>query len=200
VLSPAFFSRLVHYTHIAKAFDQESIFTDEKNRTVMVSQPDLLPSLFYTEDQLKTNQTQTSALDRIRWSIQQRLRCPPASPAYLLPMPDIHVKNLPVNMKDIVHIMPSNLDCFVRSSCGDGWVYRRLCIRLFIAQRFFGGFADLVDLGDVLLRLLLIYLALQMSFVDGAVHSKTARGNLLNYLIAVLVINAANVWASGKGC
>ena len=43
VLSPAFYSRLVHYAHVKEAFDRECLATEEKNRTVVIRSPQLLP-------------------------------------------------------------------------------------------------------------------------------------------------------------
>jgi hypothetical protein len=200
VLSPAFFSRMIHYTHISRAFDQESIFTDEKNRTITVSRPDLLASLSHLENQLQAGNAQPSVLDHIRWSIQQRLRCPPSSSAYLLPMPDLHTKDLAVDMKNISHVTLSSLDYFVQSSCKDDWVFRRLCTRLFIGQRFFGGFSGLVHLSDILLRLALVFIALRTSFTEETVNSEIISGGASDAVKALLMINAANLWAGVKGC
>jgi hypothetical protein len=200
VLSPAFFSRLIHYTHAAKAFDQESIFTSEMNRTVIVSRPDLLSRLFYAENQIATMQTQPSFLNRFRWSIQQRLRSPPVPPVSLLTTPDVHGKDLAVAVKDVDHITFSTLDIFVQSSCEDGWIYRRLCTQLFIARRLFGGLPDLVNLSDALLRLLLIFYGLRRNSIDGMVDFNIAVISALHQVMAVLVINAANIWAGLKGC
>ena len=43
ILSPAFYSRFVHYAHAKEAFDREYLATEEKNRTLVIKNPSLLP-------------------------------------------------------------------------------------------------------------------------------------------------------------
>ena len=88
VLSPAFYSRFIHYAHAKEAFDRECLATDDKNRTVSIEGAQSLPALLsalqdVAQEEKKTKtKTQTSVPDRIRWSVLKRLRCPPAAASY----------------------------------------------------------------------------------------------------------------------
>jgi hypothetical protein len=192
VLSPAFFSRLVHYAHTTEAFDRESIFTDEKNRTIFISRPELLSKLFFADDEIKAKAYQANGLDRYRWKIHQRLRCPPATPAYLFSQP--HAK-----LTDIRLLTSSPLDRFVQQSCADTWLYRRQCVRLFLAQRFFFGFTELVDLSDVLLRLALIIVASRVMLEGKATGLEPVSQSEAWNIRVPLLISAVNIWEGVKG-
>ncbi|KAE9993937.1 hypothetical protein EG327_002271 [Venturia inaequalis] len=65
ILSPAFFSRFVHYAHTSEAFDREGMFTDEKNRTILVSNPELLTLLLKSERDISFMKTCLTPLDRL---------------------------------------------------------------------------------------------------------------------------------------
>ncbi|KAF2020194.1 hypothetical protein BU24DRAFT_135171 [Aaosphaeria arxii CBS 175.79] len=160
VLTPAFYSRFVHYSYTWEAFDRECLFTDERNRTVWISNPELLALLlsgakkqcFDYEDQLPRR----GRLDEMRWSFMRRLRCPPAEPAYPLTP-----KRAEFDVNDIRTLPFSDMDKFVRSRhCRfDSGSYRRIVTKTFLAQRFAFGFAEVVDLLDLMIRILLCYLA-----------------------------------------
>jgi hypothetical protein len=56
VLTPAFFSRLVHYAHSSEVFDRECVFTDERNRIIWVSKPALLTHFLIRLHQIVSTQ------------------------------------------------------------------------------------------------------------------------------------------------
>jgi hypothetical protein len=159
VLTPAFYSRLVHYASTAEAFDRECIFTDEKNRTCWISRPELLAQLISQSRAVLSGNTPLSGrgqLNKFQWSLLERLRCAPAEPAY-----NTTPKNSESNLVDIRPARLSDLDNFVISQQGKTYTgeYRRIVTKLFLAQRFCFGFPQVITLVDVMLRISLCYLA-----------------------------------------
>ncbi|KAF2093800.1 hypothetical protein NA57DRAFT_25866, partial [Rhizodiscina lignyota] len=153
VLTPAFYSRFVHYSYTSEAFDRESLFTDEKNRTVWISDPELLYLLFPNREQssdVSSTLHRASRLDSVRWKVHKTLRCSPAPPAYPV-MP----ASPEMRITDIRPSVLSPLDSFVQSSCSDGWLYRRCCTTLFLANRFAFGIPEIVSAVDLGVRILL---------------------------------------------
>lgn len=148
VLTPAFYSRFIHYAHVSEAFDRESLATDEKNRTVVVECAHLLPILL---ESIKTQQSLTSQnpLDRLRWRLLRALRCPPAAPAY----PSTNS----TATSDIRTLPLSPLDTYVQhQNRRNSAIYRRISTKLFLAQRSTLGLPPLITALDWLLRSLLI--------------------------------------------
>jgi hypothetical protein len=165
VLTPAFYSRFVHYAHTSEAFDRECIFTDEKNRTLWISRPELLPLLLNrsvaAEDQppLVTR----GYFDELRWNILKKLRCAPAIPAYS----SSSSYNPALTTEDVQALPYSEFDQYVRNRCprAQARKYRRTITKLFLAQRLCFGFAQIVRLLDLIVRLLLCYLGLSQLVV-----------------------------------
>lgn len=174
VLSPAFFSRLVHYAHTSEAFDRECIFTDEKNRTICVSRPELLPQLLKSERDVSFLETHLGRLNRLRWDVHRQIRCPLGPPTY----PSNSQANNVAKTKDIRQRPFSPLDRVVLRS-GGAWLYRRQCMRLFLAQRLALGFTPLIDLLDLLIRVFFVHLAVSSAFAFSQVNVILNIGTLL---------------------
>lgn len=153
VLTPAFYPRFVHYAHTSEALDRECVFTDEKNRTLWVSRPELLPFLLDKsrspegQEWPKVNRTW---LDELRWDVMRKLRCAPAPPAYDVPSSG----NVQVSVEDIRSSPFSGLDEHARSLRAHQPVgqYRRIVTKLFLAQRFSFGFTEIIGIVDLLVR------------------------------------------------
>ncbi|KAF2430206.1 hypothetical protein EJ08DRAFT_589348 [Tothia fuscella] len=190
VSSPAFFCRVMHYAHTAEAFDRESIFTDEKNRTVSISRPGLLLRLLSANKNIKSHR-QPGVMERMRWSLHRQLRCPPSSPKYPLPVAEKAIV-------DIRTFPPSPLDCHVQSSNIDIELYFRQCTRVFLAQRFALGFIEIFDTLDLLARFGLTVLAI--STVTGAAQSASVHGTLrvISASLQMLSINGLNIYSLVK--
>lgn len=161
VLTPAFYSRFAHYAYIAEALDRECVFTDEKNRTLLISRPELLPLLLEKSISAEPQEWPTvrrSWLDELRWNMMRKLRCAPAPPAYDVPSPS----NGQVTMEDVRSLPFSELDEHARSFRAHQPVgqYRRIVTKLFLAQRFAFGFPEIIGAFDLLLRLSLTCLGL----------------------------------------
>ncbi|KAL2353339.1 hypothetical protein BJ546DRAFT_846103 [Cryomyces antarcticus] len=199
ILSPAFYSRFVHYAHTSEAFDRECLCTDEKNQTVSVSDARLLNNLLSTGKPPVSAALPTYLFDGLRWDMMRRLRCPPAAPAY--PPPLISDANTAV--KDIRSLALSPVDRFVRDHCADAWLYRRKVTELFLAQRFAFGFTVVVGAADLLFRLLLICLA--QYWLAGGPQSEASRAGHGTYSVIaaravdLVVVNMVHVWAFAKG-
>ncbi|QDS72229.1 hypothetical protein FKW77_005549 [Venturia effusa] len=164
ILSPAFFSRFVHYAHTSEAFDREGLFTDDKNRTILVSRPELLTLLLKSERDSSFMKTYLSPLDRLRWCAHRKARCPPSSPTYS----SIQQYNNVSKVKDVRMKAFSPMDRLVQRS-GHAWCYRRQCMRLFLSQRFALGFTPLIDLVDLSFRVVLIHLAVSSTLANSYV-------------------------------
>ncbi|KAF2485269.1 hypothetical protein BDY17DRAFT_241670, partial [Neohortaea acidophila] len=151
VSSPAFYSRFVHYAHVQEAFDRESLSTDEKNRTLIIENQALLPTLLKaiqtTEQQNAKLPTPTTLIDRPRWSILKALRCPPSSPSYPNP-------TTTTTISDIRTLPQSPLDTYIQQHqpAPEAGTYRRIATKLFLAQRFAFGIPALVTALDWLVR------------------------------------------------
>ena len=184
VLAPNFYTRFVHYSHTREAFDREGLAVGEKSRTLVVGNPALLYSLLDSStktvslDKTGSKTGQKSGLgvvERLRWLLLEKIRCPPPAAAY--PSSDSGKNNVVV--EDIRSLPLSELDRFVQQHCEDRNVYRNTTTRLFLAERYAGGFAAVLGLGDLLLR---------AAMVAVAVAARTAAP-----LIAV------NLWSVVKG-
>ncbi|KAK6437318.1 hypothetical protein LTR95_006494 [Oleoguttula sp. CCFEE 5521] len=199
VLSPAFYSRFLHYAHAKEAFDRESLATDEKNRTMTVESGHLLPVLLEAIAKQASNRRPLStSIDVIRWRILQHLRCPPppvaypaSSPASLMTTTDI--RSLPV----------IELDLFVRTAGDDASTYRRICTKIFLAQRLAFGTPLLISVMDLVVRSLIIILTMSMAkHTDVFDVLRPRPHNAKDWLEAAFLITSANgvhLWRMLKG-
>lgn len=64
-------------------------------------------------------------------------------------------------MEDVRALPLSEFDCFVRSVQGQSWAasYRRVVTKLFLAQRFSLGFAEVIGVLDMMIRVVLCCVA-----------------------------------------
>jgi hypothetical protein len=211
ILTPAFYSRFVHYAYTSEAFDRECVFTDEKNRTLWISRPELLhallqrPSVSEIEPELNARR---SYLDELRWNLLRRLRCTPALPAYAITTPS----NAKLTLEDVRSLPFSELDGFMRSSREISQVatYRRIVTKLFLAQRFASGFTEIIGLVDLLVRVLLCYLSLfqiviwraqvLQAGIDGYSLRVFSNGTLAGCLNDIKQVHGEWWWLIGTAC
>lgn len=118
IITPAFYSRFVHYAHAAEAFDRECLATEPENRTLAIKNASLLPLLL---EAIKADanarrsgfgKPASSRRWQLRWFLQQRLRSSPAPPSY--PHPESSPETA-YHTSDIRAFGPSELDLFVRT-------------------------------------------------------------------------------------
>jgi hypothetical protein len=158
VLSPSFYTRFAHYAYTSEAFDRECIFTDERNRTLWISRPELLPLLLNQRLSAETRcpHGKRGYLDELRWSLLRKLRCAPAIPAY-----GASSASYP---EDVRSLPFSEFEQYIREAhCAQAWRYRRIVTKLFIAQRLGIGNAGVLGLLDLVARMMLCYLGLSLS-------------------------------------
>lgn len=200
ILSPAFYSRFIHYAHAKEAFDREALATDDKNRTLIVEPPHLLPLLL---DAIKhasppDSSGSRSALEAARWATLRHLRCPPAEPAY--PSTDTDPS---LTLTDIRTFPRSELDAFARYTCSDGAIYRRTCTKLFLAQRFTLGFPVLIGALDLLVRGAVILVAILYAGGSDVFDVLRPRAHTVADVVPAVVLlglaNGVHVWSFVKG-
>ncbi|KAF2439542.1 DUF1365-domain-containing protein [Karstenula rhodostoma CBS 690.94] len=206
VLTGAFYSRFVHYSHTSEAFDRECLFTDEKNRTLWISQPDLLPELL-PRRRLEDLKEQEQLIDggylgELRWTLLRKLRCPPADPAY-----PISPKSAQFDIDDIREHSFSELDRFVRGPARRHYAgrYRRAVTKLFLAQRYALGFTGVIDLLDLCLRAISCWLGARMlvSYIQagGQHHSSSLYGihGVYTWWITAAALGLCHMYGLLKG-
>lgn len=167
ILTPEFYTRMVHYTSLAEAIDRECIFTDEKNRTLWLCRPHLLPPLLPDRSPSPNEDNSLPRngrgfLDELRWTILRKLRCAPADPAY-----SMTPKSSSFHVDDIRSRPYSEIDQHVRrfSSATMASEYRRTVSKTFFAQRYCFGFVEAVTLLDLCVRVVLCFLgAVQLKY------------------------------------
>ncbi|KAK7556128.1 hypothetical protein IWX92DRAFT_370363 [Phyllosticta citricarpa] len=191
VLTPAFYSRFVHYSHSSEAFDRECIFTEERNRTVWISRPELLPDLPLGKLETPSDSKGKVRNGRLGWTVVKRLRCPPAAPSY--PNKDESIESH--THEDIRVQKFSPLDEYVYEYCSDSHIYRRCLIKLFLAQRYFAGFTEVLDFVDTALRLGLAYLSFDTVRSVGNVFHPSG---LLYVAWSVFMVNVLHFWGIAK--
>lgn len=179
ITSPTFYSRFVHYCHTREALDREGLATDEKNRTLTISNPSLfhqlLESANFTGPGVAGGWASVNVLAKARWWLACKLRHPPPAVSY---PPAPAAKHVVV--KDIRASPPSTLDVFVRGNCEDAKAYRAAITKLFLAERCVWGIPGLLKLADLIVRTGVLNAAL---LVPGS----------------WVVLNAANIWSLVKG-
>ncbi|KAK5735211.1 hypothetical protein LTR17_008379 [Elasticomyces elasticus] len=200
VLSPAFYSRFIHYSEWYKAIDTECFTRDERNRPATLegttplpgSSPDSTLNNKAGLDEKQHVKTRSSGLvDQVRWACMRRLRCPPATYAY----PDNAVYALSMS-----YPAPSALDVFVQEYCDDEDTYRRTAIKLFLAQRLCFGIPALLNVLDYLLRSVLLLVGLVYSDrthhpVDLFRPREIDLSDAGTLLCMMLLANSVHIWS-----
>lgn len=199
VLTPAFYSRLTHYTYTSEAIDRECVFTDERNRTLWMCRPQLLPLLLSEKDSLQVedmSQRRRGYLDELRWQLLRKLRCSPADPAY-----SQAAQSSAFDITDVRARPYSELDRFVRSSKGEAHAgdYRRAVTKIFLAQRFCFGFSEVIGAIDLLLRVLLccfgaIRLGYWSTSLESTGSTTSLRGRMTQSRWESSMTDSSNSW------
>ncbi|PIA89645.1 hypothetical protein CB0940_07644 [Cercospora beticola] len=204
VISPAFYSRFLHYAHAKEAFDRECLFTDEKNRTVTIDGTPALPDLLHAmkhASQFTTEDTpRIGFLENIRWKLLRRLRCPAPAAAY----PESLRKSTDeeYTISDIRSFHFSEMDQYVRQSTHIAQ-YRRIVLKIFLAERFAMGIPGLIALWDITLRSCLILVS--MWYCDNSAVWDILRARPFHREdfwisgFALLLANSVHFWSLIKG-
>ncbi|KAK5133737.1 hypothetical protein LTR08_007387 [Meristemomyces frigidus] len=204
VLSPAFYSRFVHYASAKEAFDAECSVTDVRSHTAHVERPELLSVLLDAvaeQDAAQKSSKRWTSVDQVRWACLRRLRCRPAATSY---PGDSHTPNLQLSSVSGTSMGgASELDRFARHSCEDGDLYRRIAIRLFLAERLTFGLPVLVAVMDVLVRSSMLLASMLYSEnctpVDILRPRRLEWGDASTFVILMVLANTVHIWSLLKG-
>ena len=204
VLSPAFYSRFIHYAHVKEAFDRECLATDEKNRTLVMESPNLLPVLIGamkgSEESSNAACRRRSLLGQYRWACLRCLRCPPAAASY---PPDSSRLDQEFVVHDIRAFHFSELDKFVQLHCHDGDTYRRAATKLFVAERYLFGLPVVAIFCDWILRSLLLVASMiycqNCNLYDVLRPRDFVSKDILIGFVGLLLANAIHLWSFIKG-
>lgn len=197
IRSPAFYSRFVHYAHAREVFDRESLATDEKNRTLTITNPESLPVFFEGMQKSihKRRPGHQSFLQQLRWSLLRRLRCPPAMASY--------PESPGYSISDIRSFGDAEIDQTVKIQSHDVAAYQRIVIKLFLASKFALGLPFLISTVDLMLRALSILATLHYCHHTTAIDILRPRGLNRNDIgctaVMLLFANLLHFWSFIKG-
>lgn len=201
IVSPAFYSRFVHYAHATEALDREGLINDEKNQTIHVQNANRLPLLIQSMKSLAPPSVDAppplGPLARLRWSLMTRLRCPPALGSYPVARPGS-------SATDIRHFGASEFDRFVQTACEDRETYRHIVSKLFVAERIGLGIPVLVDVMDVLVCCVLFLASFLQSdlgtvYYDVLRHTEIGKKDMVGFVGSWGLANAVHLWSFVKG-
>ncbi|KAM3425601.1 hypothetical protein BST61_g7548 [Cercospora zeina] len=207
VISPAFYSRFVHYAHAREAFDRDCLFTDEKNRAVTIygtpALPDLLHAMKHASHAIATEDTpRNTFLETWRWKVLRRLRCAPPAAAYPESPRKLSDEG-EYTVSDIRSFHFSEMDQYARTSSTHMAQYRRILLKIFLAERFALGMPGLIALCDITFRSILIWTS--MWYCDSTAVWDILRArpfdreDLWISSFALLLANSVHVWSLLKG-
>lgn len=181
VLSPAFYSRFIHYESMLDALGKESAENEPTNRTLHISQPEVLLSIISKVSCERVTRDafgpQPTTATRCRWNILRRLRTKGTFSA---------------------------LDAFIMTRSGHKEHYRRLVCEQLLAKRLTFGFTIAIEALDLCLRLVLVYLGIharmdERSFAVANPSDLTESKILLSLLRPWFSLTGIHIWAFIKG-
>ncbi|KAL8393045.1 hypothetical protein RB595_003012 [Gaeumannomyces hyphopodioides] len=186
ILTPAFYSRFVHYAH-----DLEALFCElRESNTIWLSNPELLPRLALKKPSPPLQAT--SYVDFVSFRALQRLRRRPER--IVRPLTSSQSTTTNASAQDVRGFRISSMDAFVLSSTDAGTkaLYRRSVLKLFIADRMALGVVPLFEAQ---------LLALQITATWFLVRQLDAVAVAIMNIIAVLVgvVLLLNGTESSKG-
>lgn len=205
VLSPAFFSRFIHYAHAKEAFDRECLATDDKNKTVVIegaqALPVLLDSFKSMAQSAESAESQMNLLRRAKWALLRRARCPPAAASYA--SDDESRLDEEYIIHDIRAFHFSELDRYAQQDRDVSDAYTRIATKLFLAERFAFGIPIALTVLDWILRSSMIVAAMRYADVSNTWDILRARPlhreDFLISGVALLLSNSIHIWSFLKG-
>ncbi|KAK6001569.1 hypothetical protein QM012_002900 [Aureobasidium pullulans] len=217
VLTPAFYTRFVHYEYTSSAFLWESLNSSPDNRTCVFENAENLPLILSKIDSTTPYPaiSNLGIVDHYRWRLLQKLRSAPppgANPDSTTPMSDRASK------PDDRTLRFSNLDCFVQSHFANDEkyasvvaqrltkststmlkpiqlrrVYRNIVTKVFVADTYLFGFEGLISVLDVAVRALLVVVWFKFAASDEFVH-----GGIGWRLCKWVAVNSLHLWDAVK--
>ncbi|KAF2456852.1 hypothetical protein BDY21DRAFT_322257 [Lineolata rhizophorae] len=188
IVTPAFYSRCVHYPSLSSAFEKESHPTVPNNRTVWISDLELLAKLLENEQNIARGYRHAhSVIERMRWSIFSALRCSVPAPSY----PEAEATPAKQQAKGPSRREFSTLDLYVQGQCPNAEAYRLAVAELFLAERYAFGFQGILTVFDLGCRALLI---------GGAFYlSRAGESGVAELLFVFCLSSFVHFWAFLKG-
>lgn len=208
VLTPAFYARFVQYAHPSELIDNELLAGEEKNRTFWISSLEPTSRLFgkpQNTESVKEPFAYLTGLDRARWRFLKSLRTSPKRQSQgELSKPGVQRT---ARATDIRMMPLSPLDNFVLGHCtsADVWQYRRIVTKLLVSTHIAFGYPDILDLGDLLFRLLLCSLmiygiggTLEWSPPVAVALESRLSSNFSELAVLACYSNSLHIWALVK--
>ena len=148
ILTPAFYSRFVHYAH-----DFEGIFNElTENKTIWVDNAALLPGVFLKKGSPPLHCQ--SVVDFVWFKLIQKLRTPPEK--IIRPLTSAEQPAIATTTAiDVRGFRMSSMDAFVLQYPDTKLrrKYKTVVLRLFLANRLFFGNAEILSLVESVLRI-----------------------------------------------
>lgn len=197
VLTPAFYSRFVHYRNFREAMCEEGPCSDVRNRTVYISDLELLASIL---GQKKMDRSHGVAfkhmpyMEQLRWRFLDMLRCKPGTQAFPNEMTNASIANSSSSRNRF-----SALDEFAAQSTCEGWLYRRNVTQLFLAARFSGGFPGIIGLLDLACRICMVWLAITLALIMENTSYDTLGLQVIARITHCALFSSVHGWAMLKG-
>lgn len=200
VISPAFYSRFIHYRSAKEAFDGECLISNVMNRTAALDNTDMLSILISAMQSIQQQQQgdeppqKPGLVGRFQLSIVRVLRCPTAAVSY----PDgVELS------KTACSTGASELDLFVGNYFEDPHIYRRAVIKLFLSERLAFGFTPLLQLIDWLIRVGLLLASMlycdNSRYVDILRPRPLEKGDIKIMTLTLVLANNIHLWRFLKG-
>lgn len=208
VLTPAFYTRFVQYAHPSELIDNELLAGEEKNRTFWISSLEPMSQLFgkpKNTESVKEPFAYLTSLDRTRWLFLKNLRTSPKRQSQgELTKPGVQ----PIANATDIRMMPlSPLDNFVLGHCtsADTRQYRRIVTKVLVSNYIAFGFPEILDLGDLLFRLLLCSITIQgiggtltQNPLSAASSDSHSPSEIFELAILACYSNSLHIWALVK--
>jgi hypothetical protein len=174
ILSTMFFSRFPQYPTAFEVLTKEGLASEERKRTVHISDLALLARMCATETEMKSTIPQNGTLNKLRWELVRLLRSISKNDS----------------SSDASWVQSSSLfdpiDVFVASSSSNQSIYRRKASEGLLASQLFHGNNTVVTVLDLIIRAGLI-----SSSVNEASKALSMSLSLLPFVV--------HVWAFAKG-
>ncbi|KAI4720385.1 hypothetical protein E4T48_03345 [Aureobasidium sp. EXF-10727] len=218
ILTPAFYTRFAHYSHTKDALLNESLHNDPNNRTCVIENAEHLDLLLSSLKHTTAASCKSGILDQYRWRFLQNLRSAP--PASANPDSTTEIKDR-ASVQDTRKLPLSHLDDFILSDFNyDGkyagmagqrltnnlptifpsWfsaqarhAYRDTVTKIFIADTYLFGFEVLIDVCDLLVRVLLVAVWFKLFAGQGVLNAGFGRT-----LFGWAAVNGVHLWDALK--
>jgi len=158
-MTPAFYSRLVHYKNMRDAIRGEALCSDSRNKTLLLSNWELTASILETSLESCNSQgtiNRSAFLDSHRWEFLRWLRSGPPSHGF----PEVS-DGSSSGLKSDYRVF-TTFDRWAMANGLSGVQYRRSVSMLFLAERYAMGFCAVIRAIDLILRTTIMIISLTL--------------------------------------